>query len=117
MKAIVLNAILSSFRSRKDKSMGFSVSTPELDVPQKIAMMELEGINVRMLIEPTDYVPEAKVEVGKEVHAKTNSERLRAVIFVKFKQSDTKDDFDTYYKSEMNRLIEFVKSELQPTPF
>ena len=96
--------------------MGFSVSTPEFTVPERVALMELEGINVRMLIEPTDYAVEAKVEVDKEIHSKTPSERLRAILFVAFKQSG-ENDFPTYYLKAMDRICETEKSQLTPTPF
>lgn len=117
MKAIVLNAILSSFRSRKDKSIGFSVSTGEFSVPERVAIMELEGINVRMLIEPQDYEPEGKIAVDKELHSKTPSERLRAILFVKFRQSGEKIEFIDYYIREINRICEAEKAQLEPSPF
>lgn len=118
MKTLVLDAIVGSFTSRKDKSMGFRVSTPEMDAREKVALMELEGVNVRMLLEPKDYVAEEKVEVSRELKAKTCSERLRAVLFVKFRQqNDTGNNFDDWYRNEMNRIIDAEKATLQPAPF
>ena len=117
MKAIVLDAVLSGFRSRKDRSMGFSVSTPELEIAHKVALMELEGINVRVLLEPKDYTVESKVVVDKEIHSKTPSERLRSVLYIKFKQQSEVKDFTEYYLKEMDRVIETEKSTLEPTPF
>ncbi len=113
MKAIVLSAILSSFRSRKDKSLGFSVSTPELSTTEKVALMELEQINVRLLIEPSDYAVEGKLEVQNELETKTPSERMRAVLFCLYKHEKPANvTFATFYTTKMEAFINHVKSKL-----
>jgi len=121
MRAIVLNSILSGFRSRKDRSLGFSASTGELDTREKVALMELEGLNVRLLIEPTDYATDGKVEVKSDLSTKPPSQRLRAVLFVLFKQLTAKGKievttFDQFYLQNMERLITDIKSQLDPEP-
>lgn len=117
MKAIVLPCILSGFRSRKDKSLGFTGSTGELDTKEKVALMELEGCNVRMLIEPTDYAADGKVEVKSVLSDKTPSARLRGVLFVLWKQQVEKGFckdtiFDFWYVGQMERIINDVKATL-----
>ena len=121
MKAIVLSSVLSGFRSRKDKSMGFSASTLELDTAEKVALMELEGLNVRLLIEPVDYVAEGKVEVKSESSFKTPSQRLRSILFVEYCQKNpqmtSKDypaiTFDEFYNIEMDRICQERKKKLE----
>ena len=113
MKAIVLDSILSGFRSRKDKSMGFSASTLELRTDEKVALMELEGLNVRLLIEPKDYVVEGKVEVKSDSSFKTPSQRLRSILFVKYRQDNPVETFDKYYESEMDKVCNEIKSKLE----
>jgi hypothetical protein len=115
MKAIVLSAILSSFRSRKDKSIGFSVSTPELTTVEKVELMNLEQVNVRLLIEPSDYALEGKVEVKGELETKTPSERQRAVLFCRYKNEKPQGKtFADFYTMEMERRINDDKSKLPP---
>ena len=118
MKAIVLPAILSGFRSRKDKSIGFSASTPELTTAEKVALMDLEGVNVRLLIEPTDYTEEGKVEVKTDLKTKTPSQRIRAVLFVLFKHEiETKaipenSSFEIFYGQKMESILTWLKTKL-----
>lgn len=121
MKAIVLNhAIASGFRSRKDKSLGFSVSTPELTTVEKVALMDLDGLNIRILLEPIDYEIEGKVEVTTDTETKTIGQRLRGVLFVLFKHEieanlipvDT--NFTAYYEAKMEKIINHAKSKLPP---
>jgi hypothetical protein len=113
MKAIVLSSILSGFRSRKDKSMGFSASTLELSTDEKVALMELEGLNVRLLIEPVDYVAEGKVEVKSESSFKTPSQRLRSILFVEYRQKNPSITFDEFYNIEMDRICNERKEQLE----
>lgn len=119
MKAIVLeHAIASSFRSRKDKSLGFSVSTPELTTAQKVALMDLDGLNIRILLEPIDYEIDGKIEVATDSETKTSGQRLRAVMFVLFKyEIETKiipadTNFTVYYENKMEKIINHCKAKL-----
>lgn len=122
MKAITLSAICSGFRTRKDKSLGFSVSTPELSTQEKVALMDLDGINVRLLIEPSDYEIKGKVEVKGELARKSQSERLRAVLFCLWKHlcetNQLKDvSYEAFYHAEMDKMIEAIKAALPAAIF
>ena len=57
-----------------------------------------------------DEIPDKDADSG----IKSQSERLRAVIFILWKQNGSKGDFDTFKKVYFEKLIEFVKSKLTP---
>lgn len=114
MKAIVTQAILTSFSSRADKSLGFRGVTPELSSAEKSTFMDFQGLNVRLLIEPIDYPSDGKAEIKNQIDSKTASERLRAVLYVAWKQSGEQGVFADYYRSKMEHFIEDVKSNLKP---
>lgn len=118
MKAIVLSAIPSSFSSRRDKSMGFRASTPELSTTEKVALMDLDGVNVRLLIEPTDFEIGGKVEVKSQIRGKTQSERLRAVLFCLWKkhqlQGTTEKTAEQFYMDSTESYINSIKEQLEP---
>lgn len=56
-------------------------------------------------------VPEKTPEFKDD---KTPSQRLRAVLFVYWKQLKGEQDFDSFYKFQMEKLIEQVKEKLEP---
>ena len=114
MKAIVTQAILTSFSSRADKSLGFRGVTPELSSGEKTAFMDFQGLNVRLLIEPIDYPSDGKSEVKNQIDNKTPSERLRAVLFVAWKQGGENGAFPDFYRQKMEHFIDDVKSNLAP---
>ena len=113
MKAIRLNAVITSLRSKVDKSLGLSISTPELTTDQKVAIMNLQGVNIDLYIKPIDEAPDAVVEIDKELNTKTPSQRLRNVLYVLHQQQGIKDDFDLFYKHSMNSIIEKLKGKLE----
>ena len=118
MKAIVLTSIFTGFSSKADKSLSFRGITPELSSVEKCALMDIQGLNVRLLIEPSDYEVEGKVEVKEDVGGKTPSERLRAVLFCLFKhelatEAIAKETiFAAYYAQKMEKMIEHIKTKL-----
>jgi hypothetical protein len=115
---IKLPAQLNPISRRKDRSVKLSFETRELTPSETMTLMSLEGVEGWLVYAPNDSdiddsdVPNAKAEVG----IKSASERLRAVIFIWFKQETEKGSyvglFDTFLKEKMEKIIEGVKSKL-----
>lgn len=119
MKALVSQAIFSSFSSRADGSLSARFSTPELSATEKAAFFELQNKNCRLLIEPMDYAVDGKTEIKNPLGNKKPSERLRAVLFVLHKQLCEKgklvdQSYDDFYLKHMDAIIQSVKDQLEP---
>lgn len=56
-----------------------------------------------------EEVPEGNADSG----TKSQSQRLRDVIYILYKQQGSKVDFETYYRTYLERLIEYVKTKLE----
>lgn len=115
MKAIRCEAIITSLRSRADHSLGLSLCTPELTAEEKVTFMELQGLLVEALFMPRDEKDAELVEVKGEIDCKSPSQRLRAVLFVYFKEQQKrglKETFDTFYARHVEKLIEYVKTKI-----
>lgn len=119
MKALVTDAIFTSFTSKSDRSLSARLSTPELSSTERAAFMELQNLNVRLLIEPKDYAADGKTEIKNPIGTKSPSERLRGVLFVLHKQlcqSKKLADatFDMFYVNQMETIINSYKDQLEP---
>ena len=112
MKAIKTNLIVSGIRARVDGSLGLSCSTPELTVEEKVAFMELQNKNLVALFEPLDETPTEVHQVKSEINQKTPSQRLRAVMFLLWRQSGNTDDFENFYRNSMEKIIDALKAKL-----
>ncbi len=120
MKAIdIRHSEMGSVTSRVDGGVAFRVITPELTLDQRATLLGLHGKNVRCMLEPIDVPVAGMDEVTTEIDQKTPCQRLRAVIFVHWKEScktygGKPDDFETFYRKQMERVIDGYKAKNLP---
>jgi hypothetical protein len=121
MKAIdIKHAEIGTVTSRVDGAVAFRVITPELSLEQRAVMLGLHGKNVRIMMEPIDVPIEALVEVESEAEPKSKCQRLRAVLFVWWKQKCGSQQagkamtFEEFYHLKMESIINKAKEALEP---
>ena len=111
---ISVPAQVIDLKPRADKSWKISFETRELSGEDvKILADNFQGEGY-LLFKPNEYiVPEEVPTDQADSGAKSQSQRLRDVIFVLWKQKGGKGDFETFYRVYLERLIEYVKSKLE----
>ena len=115
LKALhIVNCEMGSVTSRADYSVKFSVVTPELRASESGELIRLHGKAVSVLITPLDGADAELVEVTTEAERKTPSQRLRACLHVWWQQLGKNGSFSHFYDDQMEKLITFVKTKLQP---
>lgn len=113
---VKLPVIFSGIRSRVDRTYTLSFSTREMTGESAADLLRMQQDECWLLIAPSEKdidnaeVPQDKPEVG--MTSKTPSQRLRASLFVLYKQAGIQDDFESYYRTQMERFIDVVKSNL-----
>jgi len=113
MKSIQLNSIMGTVTSKKDGSIRFSLTTPELKNEEKAAIMELHGLNIETFLKPLDAPPDEMLNITKDVNVKTPSQRLRAVMYVWWsKQDNQQEKFEAFYERKMESIIDSIKSKI-----
>jgi hypothetical protein len=112
MRAIVLEVILTRINPRVDGSMSLGFSTGELDSQHKLVFLDLQNKCCKMLLEPKDSEQEIPVEVRSEAEPKTPSQRLRACLWVLWDQQGKKGNFNDFYASQIDRIVERIKTKL-----
>lgn len=114
MKAITGEMILTSASTRVDGSLSLRFSTSELAVDEKVALLELQNQVLSVLLQPKNAEPVGLKEFKNKFDRKTDSQRLRGLLFVAWKQAKTDQDFEAYYHSAMYAFCESVRSKLEP---
>lgn len=115
MKAVeIKHCQAGSVISRPDGSVKLSYSTPELRPSEAGALLQLHGKNVCLSIVPEDVEVEEVVRVETERDTKTPSQRIRAILFLLWKQEGQPGTFDSYYSTRTEKIIEHLKSKLNP---
>lgn len=112
---IILPSQINPPRLRKDGSASISFDTRELTAEEIFTIMSLRHSEGWLCFAPNENeldIPEETAEVDE----KSASERLRAVLFVWYKQETEKGKFvglfETFKKEKMERIIETIKGKL-----
>lgn len=113
MKAVeIKHCQAGSVLSRQDGSVKLSYVTPELRPSEAGALLGMHGKNVCLSIVPEDATPEELVKIDTERGEKSQSSRIRAVLFLIWKQDGEQGSFDAYYHNKTELYIEHLKGKL-----
>lgn len=118
MEGILLSTYIENITTRKDKSVKLTLGTPELSPEKAGQLFQLSNALVATYLcskgidkQEMDLVDKADIEM----QGKSQSQRLRNVLFLNFKQNaEGFKDFDSYYKNKTEAIIEHYKAKLQP---
>lgn len=113
MDAIDLhNCEIGTISSMKDGSVKFSVYTAELRPSERGLIMEYHGKACRVAVFPHEGEPPDTVQVDTERGSKSPSQRLHAILYVLFQHEKPLGDFDTFYKRQVEKYIDLIKTKL-----
>lgn len=117
---ILCPAILDGYQRRKDRSVSLRLLTQEQtsqDLMNIDSLLDTFGIlYFRAEGEPqdsTEFEELDKIELDLYDKKKTQSQRLRAVLYKLYKQEGGDAEFKDYYKVKTELIIEHFKSRLQ----
>lgn len=113
-KLIQFQAILTKANPTVDRGMSLGFRTRELSHEEKVVLMEKLNSEGWLLFKENEFVTPDVPEGNAETGSRTPSERLRDVIFVYYKQKDSKSDFELFYRNQMEVIIEAMKRKLEP---
>lgn len=111
-KSITLPVEVVDIRPRADRSVKLSFETREISGEEAAILFDnFQGAGW-LLFSPNEIKEADTPDVPAEPGTKTPSQRLRASIMVLWKQQGAKGDPESFYRTYVERLIEFVQSKL-----
>lgn len=117
--ALLTPAILTNFRSLADKSLKIEIVTQELDPDLIARVSELHQQYVNVYItkgeidsEATQILDQEKVDKSQVKAAKTSSQRLRAILWILWSQTNEGETFEEFYAQKMDLLTEQIRERL-----
>jgi len=117
---LIIPTVLENLTSRKDKTWKLTMGTQELTPDQVRELSIALNRYIFTAIKVDEFRSEEKdtldqLESGFEETGKTQSQRIRAVLFLLWKQ-DNKGftEFDTYYKHSTELYINHLKTKIEP---
>jgi len=114
---IVFDATLEGLSTRMDDTIKVVIGTQEVTAEQGLALLKLRGKFCKVMLSDT-AIEQKEIDavdslpIKDESNSKSNSQRLRSVLFINWQQSKQTTNFDDYYNSEMNRIIDHYKAKL-----
>ena len=109
---IKLPAYFSGFSSRADKSIGLKFTTQELPAETLAELQTLNQTFGNLVYSENQILPHDVPTGSVEGWGKSPSERLFDVLYVYFKQQKKAGTFEDFYKAQMEKWIEAIKSKL-----
>ena len=119
---ITIKAEIEKLETRADNTVKIIVGTQELGSKDVGILFGLRKKMVTLGIAENEISPdeikllqEAKLSIEDVPNGKSQSQRLRSVLYIYFEQNDTGfDTFDAFYNDYTNKIINNVKSKLEP---
>jgi hypothetical protein len=112
---ITFPALIDGVRTLKDGSIRITLETPELSSEGIAQIFDFRNKQVFAGLNETPLKPE-QLEIPDyklvEKHEKSPGTRLRSVIYRYWEQVGSKQDFDPFYKSQIEGLINLYKQKL-----
>ncbi|MCP3681716.1 MAG: hypothetical protein GY861_03410 [bacterium] len=114
MKPIQLNhSVITGIRAKVDGSLGLTLGTPELSVEEKAEVMRLQNQPVRTVFTPIDEPEDETLEIDTDLDSKPQSKRIRACLYVLWKQMGERGSFKDFYFKHTEKIIERIKGLLE----
>lgn len=107
-----LPSYLTRFSSRSDGSAGISFTTQELSNEDFGLLKENLNKFGWLIFKEGDIQAEDIPVENPEDKDKTPSKRLRSTLFVLWKHTGSSGDFEVYYRNQVEKIIEHIKSKL-----
>tara|TARA_R110000772_G_scaffold212359_1_gene322890 strand:- start:313 stop:675 length:363 start_codon:yes stop_codon:yes gene_type:complete len=116
-KTILLKATVENLSSRKDNTLKITIGTQQLKEGAELFALQNELVSIgisRLNItqEDVELIAENKFGVDDVPNKKSQSQRLRGVLFLLGSQRGETDS-DSFYKRTMENIIEFYKAKLE----
>jgi hypothetical protein len=117
-RALALPVVIGGIKTRKDRSINLSIDTAyEMRAEEASRLFDLHLTQAWMVLSPNDDITEEdipEVKADAETGSKSPGQRLRAVLYVYWKQRGKPGSWENFYLSQMDKLIELVKDKLEP---
>lgn len=111
---IQIPASVVGMSPRQDKSWRISFESRELSGDEVAVLADNFQGEGWLVYKANDDIKADEIPTGNaEPGTKTSSQRLRDVIFILYKQRGSKVDYETFYRTTMEQIIEFVKGKLE----
>lgn len=116
---LIITSILENLTSRKDKTWKLTFGTNEISPDQVRELSKALDKFIFLALKVDEFKSTelsvlSELETGLDDNAKTQSQRIKSVLFILWKQKNEGfSDFDSFYKSKTEKYIEYLKGKIE----
>ena len=110
---ITLPVVLDDIKERKDWSSRITFDSRELTEEEFMILRRAKGAEGWMLFSENEINKDDIPSEDAEVDTKSPAQRLRSVLFVRWKQLGEPETFRIYYDKAVEHFINSVKEKLE----
>lgn len=117
---LIISATVENISTRADNTIKVVIGTQEMDAEQSAKLFQFRNRMAKVLFSTEDITKEIKEAVittpidAPKPKTKTQSQRIRNVLYLLFQQGGEVGDFEQYYNFKTNQIIEHLKTQLKP---
>lgn len=116
MPNVQLPALISGLATLKDGSIKIVLETRELSGEHSAALFDMRNAEAWVIIAPSEINEEDVVlpteRADPSIGKKTPSQRLRAVLYRLWEQNPKGVDFESFYRTTLEKVIDQFKERL-----
>lgn len=106
-------AQIVDFKPKADRSWRLTFGTRELSGEEvKVLADNFQGEGWLVFSPNGEIAPDDVPLELADAGVKSPAQRLRAVIYLLWKQKGSKGDFESYYRTSMEKLVEYISVQL-----
>ncbi len=118
-KTVVFEAGINKVATLSDGSLSINLHTQELDDDTMTRIFKLRKLPGMCLLSTDDKISQEEIDLVEnfttdyEINTKSQSQRLRAVLYRVWESGDQKIDFRIFYENNLDRIINKYKALLE----
>lgn len=119
MQGVLIPVIIENITTRKDNTIKITLGSQEVSPQVAGELFRLLNKLAACYFSPKETIRQAEIdqvdELDVEMDGKSQSQRLRNVLFVLWQQSpEGYKDFKNFYQAKTEQIIDHFKSKLNP---
>lgn len=114
-KPVQIPTLIAGLSTKVDGSIKIVLETRELPPEASAQLFSMRGSEAWTVIAPTEMseiaVPNERPDTA--LGTKSPSQRLRGVIYILWQQTNSGQDFESFYRTKLEAIIDQIKSRLE----
>lgn len=113
MKGFTVASQITAIKPLVDRGMSVTFHTKELPAEEQVEVIKYLSSAGWLLFKENEVKDEDIPPQDADCETKSQGQRIRAVLFILWKQTGEKGTFEDYYRMQTEKIINAIKAKLE----